>query len=85
MAVLEREIRGLPLWLLQSYLEELGGTAGANGLIQGEGWSAQLTQLEDYQIGSLRVGQVKLVIEGSEAALQRLRAPLEQKLLRAGG
>ena len=38
-----REIRGIPLWLMQEYLLEMGGTLVEEGLVEGEGWSVRLT------------------------------------------
>jgi len=82
---LERVVTGIPLWLLRAYLEELGGRSSAEGRLQGDGWHARLTQVEDYQIGSLRVGQVRLELDGEAEAVERVRQALEPKLMRAGG
>jgi len=81
----EREVRGIPLWLLQEYLEEIGGEAYAIGQIKGPGWEARLTQMGDYRLGSLSVGQVHIRLEGSKAAERIVLPALEKKLLRAGG
>lgn len=80
-----REVRGIPLWLLQKYLVEAGGTAVADGQVQANGWQATLEQIEDFQIGSLRVGQVRLTVVGTAEPLAQLNEILEVKLLRAGG
>jgi hypothetical protein len=80
-----REMRGVPIWLLREYLQELGGKLGEDGIVAGEGWSAYLVQLDDYQIGALRVGQVRLDLDASPDAWEDLRPRLEKKLLRAGG
>ena len=80
-----REIRGLPIWLLREYLEDAGGASREDGTVAGAGWVARTTQIEDYRIGSLAVGQVRLEIEADEKALSELLARLEPKLLRAGG
>ncbi len=80
-----RVVTGIPLWLLRAYLEELGGRSSAEGLLRGDGWQARLTQVEDHQIGSLRVGQVRLELDGEPEALDRVRRALEPKLVRAGG
>lgn len=80
-----QEVRAIPLWLLQEYLAELGGQTQGDGTLRGEQWSARLTQIEDYQIGSLRVGQVRLEITGEADAVTRVQTLLEPKLLRAGG
>jgi len=78
-------ITGIPLWLVQEYIEELGGRLESDGWLRGEVWRARLTQVEDYQIGSLRVGQVSLELEGQAPALESLQAALNKRLLRAGG
>ncbi len=85
VAAFERVVTGVPLWLLRAYLEELGGWPGADGLLRGDGWHARLTQVEDYQIGSLRVGQVRLELDGEVEAVGRVRQALEPRLMRAGG
>lgn len=81
----EREVRGIPLWLLQTYLVEMGGADHGPGLVRGEGWTARLVQLEDFRVGSLAVGQLRITVEGTPQAMTRLLPQLEEKLLRAGG
>jgi len=83
--VIEREIRGVPLWLIREYLEELGGAARDDATIEGPGWSASLEQIEDFRIGSLVVGQVRVRLEGDEETLAALEPRLDDKLIRAGG
>ena len=85
MVRMERELRGIPLWLLAEYLLELGGHATEPGRVQGDGWEASLTQLEDFRVGSLAVGQVRIAVQGSSDAMALLLPLLEKKLLRAGG
>jgi molybdopterin synthase sulfur carrier subunit len=80
-----REVRGIPLWLLREYLVEGGGRAESDEVVTGPGWRVRLEQIEDFRIGSLTVGQLRLELEGDEAGLARLKAVLEPKLLRAGG
>ena len=80
-----RDMRGIPLWLLREYLQELGGEVAAGGLITGEGWTVRLTQLDDFQVGSLTVGQVRLKMQSTDEAWGSIQAGLEKKLLRAGG
>lgn len=48
MVVYEREIRGVPLWLVREYLEQLGGQSEPNEWLHGPGWKACLTPVEDY-------------------------------------
>jgi Domain of unknown function (DUF1952) len=78
-------LTGNPLWLLREYVESVGGQLAIDGALNGEGWQARLTQVDDYQIGSLRVGRVSLELTGTPAAVDRTRRALEPKLLRAGG
>lgn len=80
----EQIVRSMPVRLLQDYLQDLGGQLEAPGTVIGEGWSAHLERIEDFQLGSIRVGQVRLVLEGEPAALERLLPRLEQKMMRAG-
>ncbi len=85
MVVYEREIRGVPMWVVREYRKQLGGQSKADGWLQGVGWKARLTPLDDYQIGSLRVGQVRLELQGDAKAVAEVRDALEKRLLRAGG
>ena len=82
---MEREIRGIPLWLLAEYLVGFGGEETEPGRVQGDGWEASLTQLENFRVGSLSVGQVRIEVEGSPESMAVLLPQLEKKLLRAGG
>ncbi len=82
---MSREVRGIPLWLLREYLVELGGKAESDYAVAGNGWRVDLIQIEDYTIGSLSVGQVRLDFSGDEAVLARILDLLEPKLVRAGG
>ena len=85
MARIEREVRGIPLWLIREYLVELGGRPLGEDAADGEGWTAGLEQIEDFQIGALKVGQVRLTLEGDEATISALNLQMDDKLLRAGG
>ncbi len=79
-----REIRGIPLWLLREYLEEIGGTANGDNRVIGPDWTATLTQMEPFQIGSLRIGQVYFELEAEPEVLARIKPLLEKKTMRAG-
>jgi hypothetical protein len=83
--VYDREIRGVPLWMVREYLEQLGGQSKVDGWLKGPGWKARLTPLDDYRIGSLCVGQVRLELQGDAKAVAEVRDALEKRLLRAGG
>lgn len=76
--------RGIPLKILRDYLTDLGGIPQDDSRISGPGWQAHLERVEDFQIGSLRVGQVRVTIEGEQPVLEALLPQLEKKLLRAG-
>jgi hypothetical protein len=84
MVTESRQIRGIPLWLLREYLEELGGTAVSETCVEGDGWTITLAKMEPFALGSLRVGQVMMEIEGEEEAITRLKPGLEKKTMRAG-
>lgn len=85
MTTFTKQMRGIPLWLLREYLEEIGGKAQGEARIVGVGWIANLTQLEDFSVGSLTVGQVLLEVQAEEDTWELLQPVLEKKLLRAGG
>jgi len=81
----EVTLTAVPLWLLREYLESVGGQTADDGSVVGDGWRARLAQVDDYQIGSLRVGRVRLELAGAPAAVEKTRKALEPKLIRAGG
>jgi hypothetical protein len=80
----ETQLHAIPLWLLREYLEELGGESTVDDLVIGEGWQAKLEKMPPRQVGSLRVGIVKITIEGDAAILEDLLPELEKKTMRAG-
>ena len=84
MQTLVREMRGIPLWLLREYLQELGGTAINDNLVRAEGWSVGLTRMEPFRLGSLAVGQTRLDIEIEDQLVDEFTAQLDKKTLRAG-
>jgi hypothetical protein len=79
------DIRSIPLWLLRDYLVDLGGVAQGEEVVAGPGWEARLTRLEPFQLGSLRVGQVRMELSGDPEALAALEKVLWLKLIRGGG
>jgi hypothetical protein len=89
MIVIDRDVRGMPLWLLRDYLVELGGVVTQDepryARVAGDGWTAVISRIEDFQIGSLKVGQLHITVDGRADALAQLTPHLEKKLLRAGG
>lgn len=85
MVFQDRELRGIPIWLLKIYLREIGGQDGEENEIIGPGWRIHLAELDDFQIGALRVGQVRMILEAEPQVFETLNSALEKKLLRAGG
>ena len=81
----ERIIRGVPAWLMGEYLKELGAVNEENGRYSTPSVTAHVEQIEDFQLVSLRVGQIRFVLEGEETAVEELKNRLEVKLLRGGG
>ena len=84
MQTLVREMRGIPLWLLREYLEEMGGTAVDEHFVRAAGWNVRLTRLEPFRLGSLEVGQTRLEIEIDHGSADEFIAAFDKKTLRAG-
>ncbi len=70
---------GMPAWLLEEYLVELGG-ARSDGAVHGDGWRATLTPAPTTPPA---IARITVVIEGPNAAevLEQLRI----KARRGGG
>jgi hypothetical protein len=74
---------GMPAWLLEAYLVELGGTRdGDVGAVAGDGWRATVTPRRD-RTSPLAIARVTVTIEGERApaVLEALR----KKAQRGGG
>ena len=84
MQTLVREMRGIPLWLLREYLQEMGGTAVTDHLVQADGWTVRLTRMEPFRLGSLEVGQTRLDIEVEDQLADEFMQQFAKKTLRAG-
>lgn len=82
---LDEKLRGIPLWLVRDYLRAMGGQETADGRLAGQGWTVRLSQAEDFAIGSLRVGQVRLEVWGAPDLVGPFRAALGRRLMRGGG
>ena len=80
-----RDIRGIPFFLLQEYLQEMGGKPGEGGLVQAPGWTVRMTRLEPFRLGSLEVGQTRLEVQIEEQLADDFLDGLSKKTLRAGG
>ena len=84
MQKIVREMRGIPFFLLREYLEEMGGTALGDDQVQGPGWSVKLTKMEPFRLGSLSVGQTRLVIDIEDHQVDDFMERFGKKTLRAG-
>lgn len=85
MPTIVHQMRGIPLWLLREYLEEMGGTSAGEDTLLGDGWQVKLTRMEPFRLGSLEVGQVRLEIEVDAEKEADFRERFAKKTLRAGG
>ncbi len=85
MVTVDREIRGIPVWLMGVYLKELGAIQAEEGVFQSQGWRAEVEQIADFALGSLRIVQIRLQMQGEDAVMERVQERLEMKLLRGGG
>ena len=77
-------MRGIPFFLLKEYLEELGGTSTSEHRMEGPGWQADLIKMEPFRIGSLSVGQTRLIFEIEDQLADEFMERFELKTLRAG-
>ena len=85
MVRITRDVHGVPLWLLKEYLVELGGEVQDDHHAEANGWQAEFYKIEDYQIGSIAIGRVRLELSGEDEKLAVLLPKLEIKLMRGGG
>ena len=81
---LVREMRGIPLFLLREYLEELGGTATSEDRVEGPGWQAHLERMQPFRLGSLSVGQTRVILEIEDHLADEFMERFSLKTLRAG-
>lgn len=76
---------GVPLWLMKSYLIDLGADEVGESVMAGDGWRAELRKAPVKRIGSLAVGGTTATFTGDAAALAALFERLHWKTLRGGG
>jgi len=84
MQTINREIRGIPNYLLKEYLQELGGTIANGNLVIGDGWKVYLEKMEPFRIGSLVVGQTRVRMELEDHIAEDFQQRFFKKTLRAG-
>lgn len=84
-----REFRGISKRLAANYLENLGGERldEAGDRIEGEGWSAELTERKVNPVpgASITLNEVRIEFEGDGTRLEALVERFAQKAMRAGG
>jgi hypothetical protein len=74
---------GMPAWLLEAYLLELGGRRDeSSGAVVGDRWRATLKSGRDGA-GGIHIARVTVTIEGDEAS--GVLAALRKKAQRGGG
>ena len=84
MQTIVREMRGIPYFLLVEYLQELGGHLEGENLIVGDSWNVRLERMEPFRIGSLSVGQTRLIMELEDHIAEDFQERFLKKTLRAG-
>ncbi|MFO3797115.1 MAG: hypothetical protein ACK8QZ_07500 [Anaerolineales bacterium] len=84
-AIYDDLISGIPLWLMEEYLHQTGARFDGQEWMHPAGWRAQISQAEDYQIGALRVGRIRLTIRGTAQSIEQAIEALKPSLRRAGG
>jgi len=83
MTMAQAVFGGLPAWLLEAYLLELGGRRGDDsGAVVGDGWRATLKP-ERGGAGHIGIARVTVTIEGDEAS--GVLTALRKKAQRGGG
>ncbi len=81
----ELELRNLPLDRVMGYLVDAGGQLDGRRAVQGEGWSAELIEMEPAQVNVIRVPRDLLVIEGEPGAVEQVHAFMRRRTMRGGG
>lgn len=76
---------GITPWLMGEYFKDLGGVELEDGWYGADGWRGRVDPADDLVLGSLRVGRIRLRVEGEPEALAKIRPVLELKLIRGGG
>ena len=76
---------GVPLWLMKSYLADLGAQEVADAVMEADGWRAELSKAPVKRIGALAVGGTTASFTGDAPALAAMFERLHWKTLRGGG
>ena len=82
----ELELRNVPRFRVMEYLEEAGGKPSGELAVQGDGWRAELVEMEPVKITVMEISRDLLVIEGEdETSVKNVRAFMRRKTMRGGG
>jgi hypothetical protein len=81
----EHDYYGVPLWLMKSYLTDLGAQEAEESVMVADGWRAELRKAPVKRLGSLAIGGTTATFFGDTAALAALFERLHWKTLRGGG
>ncbi len=81
----EMELRNLPLERVMGYLVDAGGQLEGTRAVHGQGWSAELIEMEPAQVGVIRVPRDLLVIEGESGTVEQVHAFMRRRTMRGGG
>jgi molybdopterin synthase sulfur carrier subunit len=91
----EKTYRGISKRLALEYLDRLGGEVpvdpdetSADGTVTrvaGDGWTADVSAEKVAAAGSIRLTEVRVVVEGEPAAVEELVEAFSRKAMRAGG
>ncbi len=84
MQTIVREMRGIPYFLLKEYLQEMGGVIASENVVRGTGWTVTLERMEPFRLGSLEVGQTRLIMELDDLVARDFVERFNLKTLRAG-
>ncbi|PZC49749.1 MAG: hypothetical protein DK306_000509 [Chloroflexi bacterium] len=90
MSLIELNIRGVPDWLLRTYLLELGAAADPHDRdaprMSGDGytvsWSSERVDLAG---GTLKLTQLNILLDGDQSIIAAFEPELMKKLQRGGG
>ena len=74
------ELRLIPRYRVMDYLVQVGGTPVESLSVVGQGWTATIEALEPDQVGIVQVPRDCLVIEGDEAAVERVRVFMQRQV-----
>ena len=82
----EMELRNVPRFRVLEYLVEVGGQQRGELIVEGEGWQAELHQMEPVKITVMSIRRDLLVIQGTdESAVNEVHDYMRRKTMRGGG